>query len=173
MWIPAVESPWAKAALSLRDTVRDLLAKGQKKILLNLGDVNYIDSSGIGELVSAFTTVPQPGRRTQAAQPDQESSRPAADHQAVHRLRRERRRSSRREILRQVSNVRRSGPACRSARSALPITSGLSAGHSLARSSPVTMTECVFFFSCSSRCRRALSAFLFARPQSTSAKLNA
>ena len=32
----------------LRETVRDLLAKGQKKILLNLGDVSYIDSSGIG-----------------------------------------------------------------------------------------------------------------------------
>jgi anti-sigma B factor antagonist len=41
----------------LRDIVRDLIAKGQKKILLNLGDVTYIDSSGIGELVSAFTTV--------------------------------------------------------------------------------------------------------------------
>jgi len=41
----------------LRDIVRDLIAKGNKKILLNLGDVTYIDSSGIGELVSAFTTV--------------------------------------------------------------------------------------------------------------------
>ena len=33
------------------------MGKGQKKILLNLGDVSYIDSSGIGELVSGFTTV--------------------------------------------------------------------------------------------------------------------
>jgi len=41
----------------LRDTVKDLLAKGQKNILLNLGEVNYIDSSGVGELVSAFTSV--------------------------------------------------------------------------------------------------------------------
>src|SRR5574342_998507 len=41
----------------LRDTIRDLLSKGSKKILLNLGDVTYIDSSGIGELVSAYTTV--------------------------------------------------------------------------------------------------------------------
>jgi len=41
----------------LRDTVKDLLAKGQKNILLNLGDVSYIDSSGIGELVSAFTSL--------------------------------------------------------------------------------------------------------------------
>jgi anti-sigma B factor antagonist len=44
-----------------RDTVKDLLAKGQKKILLNLGDVNYIDSSGIGELVSAYTTAKNQG----------------------------------------------------------------------------------------------------------------
>jgi anti-sigma B factor antagonist len=46
-----------EGSITLRDTVRDLLGKGQKKILLNLGDVTYIDSSGIGELVSAFTTV--------------------------------------------------------------------------------------------------------------------
>ena len=45
----------------LRDTVKELLAKGQKKILLNLGDVNYIDSSGIGELVSAYTTAKNQG----------------------------------------------------------------------------------------------------------------
>jgi len=41
----------------LRKTIRDLLDSGNKKILLNLGDVNYIDSSGIGELVSGFTAV--------------------------------------------------------------------------------------------------------------------
>ena len=41
----------------LKDVVRELLSKGQKEIVLNLGGVNYIDSSGIGELVSAFTTV--------------------------------------------------------------------------------------------------------------------
>ena len=45
----------------LRDTVKDLLGKGRKKILLNLGDVNYIDSTGIGELVSAFTSVRNQG----------------------------------------------------------------------------------------------------------------
>jgi len=46
---------------ALRDALRDLLAKGNKKILLNLGDVSYIDSSGIGELVSGFTTVTNQG----------------------------------------------------------------------------------------------------------------
>ena len=50
-----------KAAATLRDTVHDLLFKGLKRILLNLGDVNYIDSSGIGELVSAFTAAKKQG----------------------------------------------------------------------------------------------------------------
>ncbi len=50
-----------EGSITLRETVSGLLAKGQKKILLNLGDVNYIDSSGIGELVSAFTTVRKQG----------------------------------------------------------------------------------------------------------------
>ncbi len=46
---------------ALRDTIRDLAAKGQKKILLNLAEVSYIDSSGIGELVSSFTSVTNQG----------------------------------------------------------------------------------------------------------------
>jgi anti-sigma B factor antagonist len=50
-----------EGSVQLRDSVRDLLAKGSKLILLNLGDVNYIDSSGIGELVSAYTTVRNQG----------------------------------------------------------------------------------------------------------------
>ena len=50
-----------EGSVVLRDTIKDLLGKGQKKILLNLGDVSYIDSSGIGELVSAFTTVRNQG----------------------------------------------------------------------------------------------------------------
>lgn len=50
-----------EGSVQLRDSVRDLLAKGQKHILLNLGDVNYIDSSGIGELVSAYTTARNQG----------------------------------------------------------------------------------------------------------------
>src|SRR6476659_3447912 len=50
-----------EGSVILSDTVRELMGKGSKKILLNLGDVNYIDSSGIGELVSAFTTVRNQG----------------------------------------------------------------------------------------------------------------
>jgi anti-sigma B factor antagonist len=41
----------------LRDTIEDLLGKGQKKILLNLGDLNHIDSSGVGALLRALTSV--------------------------------------------------------------------------------------------------------------------
>ena len=41
----------------LREIIRDLLTKGKKKILLNLGDVEYIDSAGIGELIQSFTTI--------------------------------------------------------------------------------------------------------------------
>ncbi|HKW57522.1 MAG TPA: STAS domain-containing protein [Candidatus Acidoferrum sp.] len=45
----------------LRKTVRGLLDEQHMKILLNLADVDYIDSSGIGELVSAFTTTKSRG----------------------------------------------------------------------------------------------------------------
>jgi anti-sigma B factor antagonist len=50
-----------EGASAFRDLVRDLVAKGDKKLLLNLGEVSYIDSSGIGELVSGFTTVTNHG----------------------------------------------------------------------------------------------------------------
>lgn len=41
----------------LRELVKDLVSKDRKRIILNLGDVSYIDSSGIGELVSGFQTL--------------------------------------------------------------------------------------------------------------------
>ena len=50
-----------EGSVTLRDAVHDSLAKGSKRILLNLGDISYIDSSGIGELVSAFTSVKNGG----------------------------------------------------------------------------------------------------------------
>ena len=42
---------------TFRDLIRDMAAAGNKKVLLNLGEVSYIDSSGIGELVAGFTTI--------------------------------------------------------------------------------------------------------------------
>jgi len=50
-----------EGASTFRDTIRDLATKGNKKLLVNLGDVSYIDSSGIGEMVSGFTTVTNHG----------------------------------------------------------------------------------------------------------------
>lgn len=50
-----------EGASALRENIRNLVAQGNKKILLNLSEVSYIDSSGIGELVSAFTTVTNQG----------------------------------------------------------------------------------------------------------------
>ncbi len=46
-----------EGTMAIRNTVRDIVQSGVKKIVLNLGDINYIDSSGIGELVSTYTTV--------------------------------------------------------------------------------------------------------------------
>jgi anti-sigma B factor antagonist len=46
-----------EGSIALRTTIRRLLGEGKKKILLNLGGVGYVDSSGIGELVSSFTAV--------------------------------------------------------------------------------------------------------------------
>lgn len=45
----------------LRKTIRELADGGEKKIVLSMYDVDYIDSSGIGELVSAYTTVKNVG----------------------------------------------------------------------------------------------------------------
>jgi anti-sigma B factor antagonist len=42
---------------ALRGLVHDLLRREHKKILLNLSKVDYIDSSGLGNLISAFTSV--------------------------------------------------------------------------------------------------------------------
>ena len=50
-----------EAATSLRDTIRSLASGGRKKLLVNLADTSYMDSSGIGELVSAFTTLANQG----------------------------------------------------------------------------------------------------------------
>jgi anti-sigma B factor antagonist len=47
--------------MAVRNTVREILKNGGKKIVLNLAEVNYIDSSGIGELVSSYTTVTNQG----------------------------------------------------------------------------------------------------------------
>lgn len=49
------------SATALRGVIRELVAAGNKKILLNLAGVRYIDSSGIGELIANYTTVGRTG----------------------------------------------------------------------------------------------------------------
>ena len=46
---------------TLRKTIRDLVSNGKKKIVLNLAEVSYIDSSGVGELVASYTAVRNAG----------------------------------------------------------------------------------------------------------------
>ena len=50
-----------EGTMAVRNSVREILKNGGMKIILNLGAVNYIDSSGIGELVSSYTTVTNGG----------------------------------------------------------------------------------------------------------------
>jgi anti-sigma B factor antagonist len=45
----------------LKDKMRSLVQQGQKKVLLNLGEVNYMDSAGLGEIVQAYATVTKNG----------------------------------------------------------------------------------------------------------------
>ena len=50
-----------EGSVAVRSAVRRLIEEGKKKILLNLSGVGYVDSSGIGELVSSFTTINREG----------------------------------------------------------------------------------------------------------------
>jgi anti-sigma B factor antagonist len=47
--------------LQVKERIRDLLSDGQRKILLNLGDVSYIDSAGLGALISSYATAKREG----------------------------------------------------------------------------------------------------------------
>ena len=50
-----------EGSVALREAVREALAAGSKNILLNVADVNYVDSAGLGELVGAYTSVKNAG----------------------------------------------------------------------------------------------------------------
>ena len=47
--------------MALKDKMRSLIQQGKNKILLNLGDVSYVDSAGLGEIVRTYTTVSRQG----------------------------------------------------------------------------------------------------------------
>src|SRR5262245_53779686 len=40
--------------VQIKERIKELLADGQRKVLLNLGDVTYIDSAGLGALISSY-----------------------------------------------------------------------------------------------------------------------
>lgn len=50
-----------EGSIALREAIRKLSDEGKTKLLLNLGGVNYVDSSGIGELIANYTTVSRQG----------------------------------------------------------------------------------------------------------------
>ncbi len=50
-----------EGSVAVRSAIRRLLEEGKKKILLNLAGVSYVDSSGIGELVSSYSTINREG----------------------------------------------------------------------------------------------------------------
>jgi len=47
--------------MALKDKMGSLIQQGQKKVLLNLGDVSYVDSAGLGEIVQSYATVTKNG----------------------------------------------------------------------------------------------------------------
>ena len=50
-----------EGSIALRDAIRKLSGEGKTKLLLNLGGIKYVDSSGIGELIANYTTVSRQG----------------------------------------------------------------------------------------------------------------
>lgn len=50
-----------EGTVTLRNRIQELLEQEQRHILLNLAEVNYIDSSGLGEIVRSYTTVQSAG----------------------------------------------------------------------------------------------------------------
>jgi anti-sigma B factor antagonist len=50
-----------EGSVALRSAIRKLIEEGKKKILLNLSQVSYVDSSGIGEFVASFTAIGREG----------------------------------------------------------------------------------------------------------------
>ncbi len=75
-----------EGSVALRTAIRRLLEEGKKKILLNLAKVGYIDSSGIGELVSSYTAIGKEERPVEAFESHSETSGPLDDYETPDRL---------------------------------------------------------------------------------------
>ena len=88
---------------ALREKVKSLVAEGKKKIVLNMDNVTFIDSAGLGTLVAAHHSAKSQGTRSETLPPGQQVSGSPADHQAADRLRRLQHRIRSRSQLRKVS----------------------------------------------------------------------
>jgi anti-anti-sigma factor len=73
---------FGEESASLRDTVKKLLTESPK-VVMNLREVNYIDSGGLGTLVSLYTTRPQRRRRNETGELEPARGRFASGHQAA------------------------------------------------------------------------------------------
>ncbi len=72
-----------ESTMSMRNTVKDALQGGAKKILLNLSGVTYIDSAGVGDFVGAFVTAGNNGAKLKLLGLTGELPRSAHDYEAV------------------------------------------------------------------------------------------
>ena len=95
---------------ALREAVTKLADSGKTKILLNLADVPYVDSAGLGEIVRTYTTVSRKGGKLKLLNLTKKIQDLLVDHEAAHRLRDLRVRGRGRPQLRLRSTIpRRAG----------------------------------------------------------------
>ena len=83
----------------LKDKINSLVLQGRKKLVLNLADVPYIDSAGLGEIVRTYTTVSRQGGSLKLLNLTKRITDLLVDHQAADRVRDLRQRSGRRPEL--------------------------------------------------------------------------
>ena len=76
-----------EGTLIIRDHLQKLLNAGDRKFLLNLSDVDYIDSSGLGRTGDRFHDSPQSRWTTQTPEPHQTRSGSPPDHETAYRFR--------------------------------------------------------------------------------------
>jgi anti-anti-sigma factor len=70
-----------EGTMSIRNTVRDILQSGVKKIVINLADINYIDSAGVGRTGEHIHFSGQRRRTVKAPEADEEDPK-RSPHQA-------------------------------------------------------------------------------------------
>jgi len=76
-----------EGGIVFRDSFQDVLKAGTQKVVVDLGGVTYMDSSGLGELTNAYTSAKARGCDVKLGSSHQEARRPDADYQAGHSIR--------------------------------------------------------------------------------------